>query len=214
MSDERPDSYMQSFKAVKAELCSRFGPDDGRVFTSPIPLYVDPQRGLAGSLTFPEHVPGYTYCTCGLSLHPDQQPGRNGHYELMMCAREEAPHIPEFIGALARYTFQAVLKPGDTMDIGSAQPAGSTVRGLLCAEPDIVRPTFTVFGRTCTMLLLLGITEAEMEGCLGSGSEMVLSLLKQRGEFPYTTLSRESVVSKRHRPRSTHESEESDHDPA
>lgn len=63
-SDEQlPEDYLTGFNAVKAELCARFGPDNGVVNYSPIPLYLDPQRGLAESLSFSGYVAGVACCT-------------------------------------------------------------------------------------------------------------------------------------------------------
>lgn len=191
---EGPPDYLSGFNAVKSELIARLGPTDGKVLFSPIPLYVDPENGMAESLTFREHVKGVAYCTCPLSMYPQQQRGPLGYYELMMCSRAPAAFMPQFIGSLARYTFSAVLAPGHTMDIGSAQPPGSTIRGLLCATPAIEPATFSCFGRTCTILVLVGITQAEMESCLEFGSDGVLLKLKSRGEFPFTTMNRKSIV--------------------
>lgn len=117
---------MTRFEAVKRELVARFGPDDGHVNFSPIPLYLDAERGMAESLAFRQYIPGVAYCTCPISLFKEQKPGPSGHYELMMCTREKTDFIPQAIGQLAKHTFKAVLKPGDTMDLGPAQrPARS-----------------------------------------------------------------------------------------
>ncbi|GMU80464.1 MAG: hypothetical protein AMXMBFR47_03350 [Planctomycetota bacterium] len=192
-SDGPPD-YMTGFEAVKKELIARFGPDDGKVIFSPVPLYVDPENGLAESLTFRDYVEGVAYCTCALSLYPQQRPGPGGNYELMMCSRKPADFMPGVIGNLARYTFESVLKPGDTMDLGPEQPKGSTIRGLLCLEPEARDLPFRIFGRECTVLLLMGITKAEMESCMELGSEGVTLKLKRDGVFPFTTMDRRSVV--------------------
>lgn len=190
----RPASYMDGFNAVQAELIARFGPDAGTVQCSPIPLYLDPKKGLAESLTFRNYVEGVAYCTCALSLYPQQKPAADGQYELMMCSRTPADFIPGVIGNLARYTFDAALKPGDTLDLGPSQPKGSTLRGLLCLEPEMSPKSFRLFGRDCTVRLLMGITKAEMESCQEYGSEGVALKLKRAGEFPFTSLTRKSVV--------------------
>lgn len=111
----------------------------------------------------------------------------------MMCSREENDAIPSLLGQLAKYTFEAVLQPRETMGPGDLFP-GSNIRGLLFEKPDIPEPTFTALGKKSSILLLIGITEAEMNHCIENGCREVLRRLKGRNEFPYTTLNRESVI--------------------
>ncbi|MBK8913414.1 MAG: suppressor of fused domain protein [Phycisphaerales bacterium] len=189
-----PADYMEGFRAVQAQLEARLGPSNGRVCASPIPLYLDLQRGRAESLCFEKYIPGFAFCTCALSLHDQQPTGAHGNYELMMCAHEPLSFAPECIGAIGAYSLTAVIDPGHTIDLGPNQPPHSNMRGLLAWTPELKEPVFQLYGRPRTIVLLIGVTEAEMNACREYGPEGVVLKLKARGEFPYTTLERRSLV--------------------
>jgi len=191
---ERPDDYMEGFRAVKAELEKRLGPADEDVHASAVPLHVDSRRGLAESLRFRKKLPGMTYCTCGLSLMDEMQrcePG--GNFELMIRTREPWPPAAGLIGSLGAFSLQMPLPAGVSIDLGP-QPAEMTVCSMLACEPDVEEPEFLLFGKVRRLRLLIGVTRAELEACRERGARAVVSKLKDAGVFPYTDCERASVV--------------------
>jgi hypothetical protein len=94
---------------------------------------------------------------------------------------------------LAKYTLEAALQPGDTMDLGDAVPEGSTIGALIFAEPDVKNNQFDVRGLKAGLLLCIGITMEELNVCQQQGSDVILKKLKEQGIFPYTDLRRKTV---------------------
>lgn len=91
---------------------------------------------------------------------------------------------------LAHYTLEAVLNPGETMDIGPAVPEGSSIAAFLFCDYG----RFKVRDRNAGLLLCIGITADELSECRAGNLERVEAALKDAGVFPYTDLFRNSVL--------------------
>ena len=150
--------------------------------------------GFADVLAFPQYVPGMTYVTADLTGEGvGQLPSSFGNYELMVCVREELSRAADLISRLARYTCEAELEAGETMDLPDFFP-GSVIKALLFAHPSDAPVQFEFLGRQYGLLLCLGITAEELAFRHASGFDALLALLRERGVFPYTILHRESVT--------------------
>ncbi len=182
--------YVDWFDARATAVERLLGPADPIVMTSPHPLYMG---GNASLQVFRNYVPGVTYVTTDLIGLVDQLPNRLGNYELMMCTQKDLLWAQNLLVRLAGYTLENVLQPGETMSIGSAVPENATTRALLFAEPDLQSKTFKVRGLTSSLLLCVGITDAELNECYAFGSEPVLESLRDHEVFPYTNPDRPSV---------------------
>jgi len=185
------DNWQRWWDARVGALEARLGKCDGTVYHAPAPMHLE---GYADVLRFRDHVPGVTYVTCDLIGNPRLAPNNLGHYELMMCTREDSAWAPGMLSRLARYTHDAALHPGDTMDIGRAAPRGSNICALLFATPDVESPRFEVLGQPSTLLLCIGITEEEFAACKAHNSRVVLRMLREQEIFPYTDLRRMSIT--------------------
>ena len=111
----------------------------------------------------------------------------------MICTQQDADWAGDLISKLAKYTFEAKVNPGDTMDLAPYFPEDSTIKKLLFCVPIPEKPTFKVLGRKCGLLLCIGITPEEYQVCRSEGSRVVLDKLKEEGIFPYSVLDRNSV---------------------
>jgi hypothetical protein len=161
------------------------------VYHSHLPIHLG---GFADVLAFPSFVPGMTYVTADLTGGDVGQLANSlGTYELMVCLKEELTRAADLISRLARYTCEAVLGPGHTMDLPDFFN-GSVIRALLFAVPGETPLQFSFGGKTYGLLLCVGITEAELAFKNANGASRLVALLKERGVFPYTILQRESVV--------------------
>jgi Suppressor of fused protein (SUFU) len=167
------------------------GQRDGMVGHATVPLdFGTDLEGAADVVYFRHHLPGVVAVTSELIGRDDQAPNGLGNYELMICARDEVGWGASIISKLAHYTLGASLNSGETMDIGSATPAGSTITAVLFL--DYAR--FDVLGRQCGLLLCLGITADELDACRAGRTSEVQAALKAKGVYPYTSLFRPSTL--------------------
>jgi hypothetical protein len=175
-----------------AALESVLGKCDGTVCYAPAPMH---RQGFADVLRFRDYVKnGIAYVTCDLIGNPKQVPNKWGHYELMICTRQESEWAPTLLSRLAQYTHEATLQPGDTMDIDDARPRDSSVAALLFARPDPPADSFSVLGTPAGIILCIGITADEFAACKNFGSGVMLRMLKDNDVYPFTDMKRESVT--------------------
>lgn len=174
-----------------AALQAVLGPSEDMVFHAIQPLFLG---GFADVVEFRQYVTGSTYVTSDLIGESGQLPSSLGNYELMICAREKSDWAANIICKLAKYTLEAVLEPGQTMDIGTATPKGSSVTAFLFAEPEVRNTRLTVNGLESGLLLCIGILPDELDVCMKEGSTRILALLKEKNVFPFTDLNRTSVL--------------------
>ncbi len=193
MSDDsqaQNDEWQEVWNARIAALTPILGKPADTVLHSLIPFQFG---GAADVLPFPDFTPGVTYVTAELTGEDvGQRPSTLGNYELMICARQELPEAGDLISNLARYTCEAELEPGETMDIETFF-GDATIRALLFTHPREQAVHFEFLGRRYGLLLCLGITAEELAFKQRHGPDRLLALLKQHGVFPYTTPSRPSV---------------------
>lgn len=186
-SDSDRDEWKGLWDAREAALTAVLGETDGMVLHAMIPFMLG---GQADVVCFRKHITGRVAVTCELLGEPSQKRNDLGTYELMIAHRDDNDWGPDVISRLARYTCDAVIEPGDTMDIGSAVPKGSTITAFLFLE----YARFKFAGEDAGLLLCLGITADELKACRAGKRDEVLAALKQAGFYPYTDLSRPSVV--------------------
>jgi hypothetical protein len=174
-----------------AALTPILGKPGGDVYHAVTPMFLG---GYADVLPFPEYVPGMTYVTAELTGEDAGQiPSSLGNYELMICVREELPRAADMISMLARYTCEAALEPGETMDLPDFF-SGSVIKALLFAHPGAEPVEFEFLGQSYGLLLCIGISAEELAFKHSNGSGPLLQSLRRRDVFPYTVLQRESVI--------------------
>ena len=184
------DSWQKVWDARVAALTPILGKPTDMVFHSVTPFQLG---GFADVLPFPNFTPGITYVTAEMTGEDmGQLPTTLGNYELMICARQDLPKAADDISRLARYTCEAELEPGETMDLG-AFFGDSTIRALLFTHPSQQPTYFEFLGERYGLLLCVGITAEELAFKRAHRSESLLALLKQHGVFPYTVPDRPPV---------------------
>ncbi len=189
-AETEEDDWQKNWDARIAALEAELGKADDEVATSPVPIYLG---GGADVLTFKKHVDGVAYVTAGLIGDGSQKRTALGQYELMMCFRSANDWAPSLLSRLARYTFDAALNPGETMDIAPAMPENSTIAGLLFVS----YRHFKVNDISAGILLCIGITESELAQCKAGRSDAVLAALKDAAVFPFTDPERGAAVPQR-----------------
>ena len=188
------DRWITWWDARMTAMRNVLGDSDAMVGHATIPFEVGAELGGAADIVyFRTHVPGVVSVTSELIGRDDQLENSLGNYELAICHRADEPWGPDLISRLAHYTLEAVLEPGETMDVGAAAPEGSTITALLFLE----FARFNVLGRRAGILLCLGITSEELILCRSGKSEEVEQTLKEAAIYPYTDLYRKPLVPKR-----------------
>lgn len=142
--------------------------------------------GNADVICFREHLKGFVYVTADLTGTPEYT---YTDYELMICTRNPDNWAPNIISRIAPYTQQAVLHHGDTMDISSAVPATSRIKGFLFLSYN----TFEMFREVYELRLCIGITQKELEFKLEHGFEKLDIALRENNVFPFTDLDRGDI---------------------
>ncbi|MDB5324590.1 MAG: hypothetical protein JWM57_159, partial [Phycisphaerales bacterium] len=179
--------WKQMWDARKGALESALGPADDGVFTAMPPFYLG---GAADVLPFSQHVPGRMFATCGLLGEESQKPNIIGTYELAIAHRDDSSWGPNIISRLARYTCDAELQPGQTMSIGTAVPAKSTIAAFFFDD----YRRFKFEGIDAGLVLCIGLTADELDACQNGRRQEVYDALKAAGVYPYTDLFRPSVL--------------------
>lgn len=198
MADERDNEWEEWWNARVAAIEKVLGTSDEMVGHALVPFQFGPDVGGAADIIyFRNYVPGRVSVTSELIGCDEQKANAQGNYELAICHRDDEEWGANLISRLAHYTLEAVLNPGETMDIGSATPEGSTIAALLFFDYG----RFTVRGRNAGLLLCLGITADELTECRKGRRDVVEKALKDAGVFPYTDLFRKSVLSSTKRKR-------------
>ncbi len=191
--DTANDDWKKTWDARLTALERHFGKPEDRVHHAVIPFNLG---GQADVVAFPGYRGGVAYLTTELTgEEAGQIPGEFNQYELMICTRSEDKNAPEMIARLARYTCDAKLIAGETMDIGTFFEDQS-IRALLFCHPEEEPVRFELNSISCGVLLCLGITKDELDLKTKKGSEALLILLKEKGVFPFTDPNRVSVASK------------------
>ena len=130
------DEWQKIWDARIAALTPILGAPEDTVLHAAIPFQLG---GSADVLPFPDFTPGVTYVTAEMTGEEvGQRRTTLGNYELMICAGQELRKAASLISQLARYTCEAKLEPGETMDLATFF-GDSTLRALLFTHPQIGR---------------------------------------------------------------------------
>lgn len=185
------DNWQRIWNARLAALEPMLGEAGDTVYHAATPMFMG---GPADVIPFPGYVPGFTYVTADLTGEDaGQLPSSLGNYELMICTRTEITAAPDLISRLGQHTLEAVLEPGESMDIGTFF-GDSTLRALLFTHPGPAPARFALEGQQCGLLLCVGITTSELEFKHSHGSDSLLARLHASSVFPYTVPNRKPVV--------------------
>ncbi len=187
--DENQDREWEETWNARQVAISRFlGPPADHVLHAMIPFYLG---GTADVMMFPQHNGGIAYVTADLTGGSGQpQNAFWDEYELVICLRDRQDWGANLISRLARYTLEATVDPGETMDIGPALPQPTTLSAFLFLEYG----TFRLHEKRCGLLLCVGITPDELEACMAGNGDRVVDQLKTKGIFPFTDLHRPSCL--------------------
>jgi Suppressor of fused protein (SUFU) len=184
------DTWRNIWTARSSALEAILGKPDGMVYHAVIPFSLG---GEADVVAFPSYRNGIAFVTAELTGEDvGQIQNELGNYELMICAKEKNNWAPRFISKLSRYTCEAELKVGDTMDTPLFKD--SKIEAMLFCSPDEPADHFEFMDTTFGLLLCIGITKEELNFARACGSSVLLQTLKDARVFPFTDLRRDSTV--------------------
>jgi len=163
--------------------------------------------GAVDMYYFPNHILGTGFATMELldASGKGSQPNELGTYEFV--AFTKLPYdsserrstsfdlierrICAIFTTIGNYSFQAVLKPGDTCEVPRDDEDN------WCVVFDLYQPEgkeFSIGERKHHLLLCMEIFRSEMEYAIAHGSNSLFEKLKEGGHYPYSDLNREAVV--------------------
>jgi hypothetical protein len=174
-ADDAGSEWQAAWDARREALEKVFGPSEENIFTSMIPIYIG---GKCDVMVFKKHVKGVAYVTAGLTQTSEQPPSELGQYEMVMCSRKPNDDLAGLLSELSNYTLSSTLSPHDTIDMGEDQPKGVTMRALLALEYEPAKGGFDLMGKQCGLLLLVGITAAELTAFRRNRADEVLGKLQ------------------------------------
>lgn len=163
--------------------------------------------GAVDMYYFPNHIKGTGFATMEL-LDPKgngPKPNDYGTYELVAFTKhiynsdyenDTAFNLIErrICGIFTRvgnFSFEAVLKPGDTCEVPSDDD------DTRCLIFDIYQPNnkeFLIGDKKHHLLLCMEVFRSEMDYARANGSSKLFGLLKSKGFYPYSDLDRKAVV--------------------
>lgn len=181
----------------------------GRVF-SPEGVTVTTQAGARLELCLAQYAPtpermSWVYVTHGLSQSDKR--GKTGRIELLLHSRERDAAAARVLTQAARYLLESgnPFSPGDVLS--SAQIADAGLPGMqhwIAAAPDKPVPEkIEQPGGALRLMLLLGVSDAEMQVALkvnaelADGRRVLLEALRVGGVFPVTDPKRTCLTRRR-----------------
>jgi len=133
--------------------------------------------------------PFVTYVTCELAGRDEQQPAEFGRYEVMMtCDDEKWAH--EMLTKIGQMSLESVFEHGHTADIGQVAGPDFPLQGLIAEEFARVKIDERGYG----ILRFHGVTRAELEFAMESGTDALLERLRRAGVYPKTSIHRRASV--------------------
>ena len=173
---------------IQENISKQLGKPADVVYHSVVPFGMGYDAGgRADVYMYKEKIKGVTYITGDL-IGTKQKKSDAGNYELMVCQKLDNEWGRALISNLSYYTLDASLNSGETMSLGPF------------AKGDIVAVVFdkfyefTINGKKFGLMLIIGITEKELEWKEKNGGEELIKKFKESKVYPYTDFDRKSVV--------------------
>jgi len=198
------EQYDKDYELKEKGLENVLGEMYGMVGHAIIPFEIG---GAVDMYYFPNHITGTGFVTMEL-LDPDgngPKPNQLGTYELVAFTKHSyntnekgdtdfdliERRVCGTFTTIGNYSFEAVLKPGDTCEVPRDDEEN------WCVIFDLYKPDnkeFKVGERKHHLLLCIEIFRTEMEFARAKGSNKLFEKLKQTGAYPYSDLDRVPVA--------------------
>lgn len=184
--NEQEDIFDLRISALENE----FGKMDEEVINALIPYELGYDLGGSPHVYFfSNHIRGVVCITAGM-ISAEQKPSDAGNFEFMMAFKEKNDFGPDLMCPLSYYTQTASINSGETMGLPEDMTKGSNIKAILF---DSYR-TFKVGSIRAGVMLIIGITESELQYKVKNGGKKLIKKLKDQNVYPYTDFNRESIV--------------------
>jgi hypothetical protein len=165
------------------------GKPDNIVLHAPIPFQLGWNAGgCADVYLYKNHIDGIVYVTGDL-IGQKQKNSDAGNFEFMVAHKTDNTWGPNLISNLSYYTLDASINSGETMDIGNFALPENTVKAIIFDK----YATFRIGLKKYGLMLVIGITEDELEWAKRSSGTKLIEKLKEKNIYPMTDLKRRSI---------------------
>jgi hypothetical protein len=184
-------------------ISSLFGESHEGVYHAIIDYWMG---GPVDMYMYPNHIPGMAFVTFDIASYCSKEckPNQLGYFEVAMFTRlkhddnEKSQFMKQMLRfrvimtKTARYSTDAVLSPGNTMEI----PLDEENKNIACVVIDYYpeNNATIIENERLHLLTLIEIHRSEMEYAMANGSEFLFTRLKEAGYYPYSDLDRQPVV--------------------
>lgn len=175
---------------IQEKISEIFGEHSDNVLHSPVPFDLGFEVGGGADVyVYKNHIDGVVYLTSDLT-GKKQAKNSIGNYELMICHPEMKSWGANLVSKLSYFTLETSLNSGETMDLGGNFAVDdSEIKALIFSK----YAEFKVYGKKFGILLMVGITEDEVEWAKENGGENLIKKLKEAGVYPVTDFKRKSI---------------------
>jgi hypothetical protein len=130
-----------------------------------------------------------TYVTWDLFGHEQQKRGSFGRYELLATCDDDQWCV-DVLTKIGRLSLQALLEPGDTLDIGQWVDAGAPIQGVIFEEAFRAE----LLGEHCGLLRCIGVTRPELEFAVKRGTPALIERLQRAHIYPQIITHRKKSI--------------------
>jgi hypothetical protein len=174
---------------VQEKIEQILGKSENIVLHSPVPFQFGYDLGgRADVYLYKNHIDGIVYVTGDL-IGQKQRCSDAGNFEFMVAHKADNKWGPNLISNLSYYTLDSSINSGETMDIGTYALPENTVKAIIFDKYATFRIGFKKYG----LMLVIGITEDELEWKKRNGGINLIDKLKEKNIYPITDLKRRSI---------------------
>ena len=175
---------------VLLNIEKKLGKQHTIVIHSLIPFEIGFESGGAADVyMYKNHLQGTVFVTGDL-IGKKQKSSDAGNFEFMIIHKAEERWGAKLISKLAYYTLDSSINSGETMDIGPFSEKNNSIKAIIFDKYFQFSIGFKKYG----LMLIIGITQDELEWAMKNGALKLLEKLKEKQVYPFTDLNRPSVL--------------------
>jgi hypothetical protein len=175
---------------IQEKIEQILGKPENIVLHSPVPCQLGYDAGGRSDVyLYKNHIDGIIYVTGDL-IGQKQKNSDAGNFEFMIAHKTDNEWGPNLISNLSYYTLDSSINSGETMNIGKYALPENTVKAIIFDK----YATFRIGVKKYGLMLIIGITEDELEWAKRNGGAKLIEKLKEKNIYPLTDLKRRSII--------------------